>query len=135
MQHEEIGQRIKRRRESLNLSASDLAKRLSLSKATIHRYESGEIKNIKIPVIMAIAKELQVTAAWLLGKSSEMETPEGAELEERYRDVSRLIADTKVYLTIRNDLTMFGKTITDGDRRTIITILDLLLKLAEERYK
>lgn len=65
MERSIMAERIKQRREELNISVADLASRLSMSKATIHRYESGEIKNIKMPVIYSIARELDVTP-WMV---------------------------------------------------------------------
>lgn len=69
MPYAEIGARIKSRRKELGISAAELASRLSLSKSTIHRYENGDIANIKMPVAEKMAKELRVNILWLLGKS------------------------------------------------------------------
>lgn len=69
MRNEEIGLRIKSRRKELQISAVDLAAQTGLSKATIHRYESGDIKDIKLPTIEKMAKILSVNEMWLIGKS------------------------------------------------------------------
>lgn len=129
-----VGMRIKERREELNISVNDLAARLSMSKATIHRYENGEIKNIKVPVAMAIAHELKVSAAWLLGKTEHKQRYESQELAVRYKEITNVVQDLIVYLSFRTDLTLHGKTLSDGDRKSIITIFELLMKLAEQRY-
>ena len=60
MLNDEIGKRIKQRRADIGLSAQQLADRLDFSKATIYRYESGEIKAIKLPVIQKIADALNL---------------------------------------------------------------------------
>lgn len=73
MEYVDIGERIKKRRMELGVSAADLAESLSMSKATIHRYENGEIKNIKLPVIESIARELRANPLWLIGKSEQRE--------------------------------------------------------------
>lgn len=75
MTYAEIGVRIKGRRKELGMSATELASRLSLSKSTIHRYENGEIANVKMPVVEKMAKELRVNVLWLLGKSDIKEDP------------------------------------------------------------
>ena len=69
MTYEDIGKRIKTRRKELKISALELGDRVGLSKATIHRYENGDIKNIKMPVVEAMAQILKVNPLWLLGKS------------------------------------------------------------------
>lgn len=67
-----IGQRIKQRREELNMTQAELGAALWLNKSTIQRYETGKISKIKIPVIHAIAKHLNVDPNWLMGESNNM---------------------------------------------------------------
>ena len=45
------GQRIRTKRESLNMSATDLAKRVDISKQTLYKYENDIITNIPSDVI------------------------------------------------------------------------------------
>ena len=52
------GERIKQRREELGMSADTLAELTGKNRATIFRYEKGEIENVPIPVIGVIAKAL-----------------------------------------------------------------------------
>lgn len=73
MEYLEIGRRIKERRQEMSISASELADRLGMSKATIHRYENGDIRNIKLPVVESIARELRANPLWLIGKSDQKE--------------------------------------------------------------
>lgn len=47
MKNMEIGKRIRQQRKALNISVADVAAYTGLSKATIHRYENGEIKDIE----------------------------------------------------------------------------------------
>lgn len=134
MQDENVGKRIKERREELNISVADLAERLSMSKATIHRYENGEIKNIKVPVAMAIAHELKVSAAWLLGKTEHKQQYESQELAVRYKEITNVVQDLIIYLSYRADLTLHGKTLSEGDRKSMIAVFELLMKLAGQKY-
>lgn len=62
----EIGKRIKLRREQLGMSQEQLGKALCFNKSTIQRYENGKIASIKVPVINAIAKQLDVNPNWLI---------------------------------------------------------------------
>ena len=62
-----IGQRIKERRKELGLSADDLARRIGKSRATMFRYENGEIEKLSIDVAKPIAEALGLTLAALLG--------------------------------------------------------------------
>lgn len=65
----EIGLRIKQRRIELDLTQEELGNRLNLNKSTIQRYESGAISKIKLPVLQAIAKQLNVDPDWLALKT------------------------------------------------------------------
>lgn len=67
-----IGQRIKMRREQLSMTQEDLGAPLGFNKSTIQRYESGKIAKIKLPVIEAMAKQLEVDPNWLSLKTDDM---------------------------------------------------------------
>lgn len=67
-----IGNRIRLRREQLNLTQEELGAHLSLNKSTINRYESGEVKKIKLPILHALAKFLDVDPNWLALKTDDM---------------------------------------------------------------
>lgn len=62
-----IGRRIKERRKELGLSADALAQRIGKSRATVFRYENGEIEKLPIDVAKPIAEALGLTLAELLG--------------------------------------------------------------------
>ena len=68
----EVGRRIKQRRTELGITQEELGSKLHLNKSTIQRYESGAITSIKLPVIQAIAKQLNVSPEWLALKTDEM---------------------------------------------------------------
>lgn len=67
----EIGKRIKQRRIELDMTQEELGNRLKLNKSTIQRYESGAISSIKLPVLQAIARQLNVNPDWLALKTEE----------------------------------------------------------------
>lgn len=67
----EIGQRIKERRNELNMTLEQLASALDFNKSTMQRYETGKIGKIKLPVIQAIATVLKVNPEWLVLKTDE----------------------------------------------------------------
>ena len=71
-QNIQIGKRIQQRREELGLNLGDIAKEVGVAVSTIQRYEKGKIEKIKLPVIEAIAKALQVDPAWLLCQTDRM---------------------------------------------------------------
>ncbi len=63
----EISERIKKRRKELGISPEAIADALNVSRATIYRYESNEIKKLPISTIEPLAKILKTTPAYLMG--------------------------------------------------------------------
>ncbi len=62
-----IGDRIKQRRIELGMDADKLAEKTGKSRATIYRYEKGDIENLPITVLKPIADALRTTPAYLMG--------------------------------------------------------------------
>ncbi|MFR4987353.1 MAG: helix-turn-helix domain-containing protein [Lachnospirales bacterium] len=66
-----IGQKIKQRRLALNMSADELAEKLNKHRATVYRYESGDIEQLPISILEPLADALQVDASYFLSNSTE----------------------------------------------------------------
>lgn len=62
-----IGQKIKRLRRQLNMSVDDLAEKLGKNRATIYRYEKGDIENLPLDVLEPLANALNTTPGYLMG--------------------------------------------------------------------
>jgi len=62
-----LKENIKNRRLELNLTLEDVSKKLSISKPTLQRYESGVISNIPSDKIERLATILETTPAYLMG--------------------------------------------------------------------
>lgn len=58
---------IKTRREQLGITLADVAKHVGVSEATVSRWESGEIVNIRRDKIAKLSEVLKVTPAYLMG--------------------------------------------------------------------
>lgn len=135
MGYEDIGARIKKQRKSLDMSAADLAARLSMSKATIHRYENGDIQNIKMPVIMSMSRVLKCNPAWLLGKTDHKHRNDNGDSEERYMELANLFGDLRVYLDVRQDLQCNGKPLKEDDRRAIEAAFTVIWTMVSSKYE
>lgn len=72
----EIGHRIEHRRKQLGLTLDDIASDIGVARSTVQRYEKGSIEKIKLPVVEAIARVLDVSPAWLCCKSDNMYAPQ-----------------------------------------------------------
>ena len=125
MSYEDTGKRIKSRRKELKISASTLADRIGLSKATIHRYENGDIKNIKMPVLESMAEVLKVNPLWLIGKSS---IKDGHTSYDICTELDKMLRDLLMF----DDLVCHGKQITPELRGKLILALQILRSSLDE---
>lgn len=62
-----IGSRIKQRRCEIGMSVEQLAEALGKNRATVYRYENGDIENLPTTILEPIAKALCTTPAYLMG--------------------------------------------------------------------
>ncbi|NMM62353.1 helix-turn-helix transcriptional regulator [Clostridium sp. P21] len=62
-----MNEKIKNRREELGFTLQEVGDYLGVSKATVQRYESGEIKNLKLESIEKLATILKVSPSYLMG--------------------------------------------------------------------
>ena len=62
---------IKNRRIEIGATLEDIAKIVGVSKATVQRWESGNIANIRRDKIVKLAKALNVSPAYLMGWEEE----------------------------------------------------------------
>ena len=69
-----FGERLKQRRLELKMSAEELAKTIGKNRATIYRYEKGDIESVPIDVLEPLANALDITPAWLMGWDSETDS-------------------------------------------------------------
>ncbi len=61
------GQRIKKRREELLISQTELARRVGITKHTLYKYENDIITNIPSDNLEKIAKALDVSPSYIFG--------------------------------------------------------------------
>ncbi len=67
--------RIKERRLTLGMTLMEVANRLGVKEATMQRYESGEIKNIKHETIVKLAEIFHCSPAYLMGWEESQPVP------------------------------------------------------------
>ncbi|MEZ3435685.1 MAG: helix-turn-helix domain-containing protein [Lachnospiraceae bacterium] len=68
-----IGARIKQRRLEIGMSVEELASALGKNRATVYRYENGDIENMPTPILEPIAQILNTTPAYLMGYEDNLE--------------------------------------------------------------
>ncbi len=61
-----LGENIKKRRKELDLSVDDLAKAINKNRATVYRYENGDIESLPIDILVPLSQALRVSPADLM---------------------------------------------------------------------
>lgn len=74
-----LQERIKERRTALGFTLLEIADLLGVKEATVQRYESGEIKNIKHDTIVELSKIFKCTPQYLMGWSDMINEPTSIE--------------------------------------------------------
>lgn len=90
-----LNDRIKSRRLDLGLTLLQIADKLAVKEATVQRYESGEIKNMKYETIVQLSNILKCSPSYLMGWTDDMqmEKPSGnRELSEGEIEMLKLFS-------------------------------------------
>lgn len=84
------GQRIRQRREELNIGQTELADKLKISKQTLYKYEADIVTNIPSDKIEEIARALDCTPDYIMGWNDN----EGYYInEETAKEAQRVFSD------------------------------------------
>ena len=87
-----IGDIIRNRRKELNMTQEDLATLVNTTKATVSRWESGDIHKMKRPMMAALAKTLGIDPMIFLQRE-EVLMPDEDRLVTAYRQASEEIKE------------------------------------------
>lgn len=132
-----IGERIKQRRLELGYTADTLAKMLNKNRATIYRYENGDIENMPIDVLEPLAKALNTTPAYLMGWQEPHQAKQTVLSSKNERDIQKRLQSILNDLDSNAALSFYnGDQELDDDTRELLRIsLEQSVRLAKERAR
>ena len=110
-----IGEMIRNRRKELDKTQDDIARAVGVTKATVSRWESGDIHKMKRTMIRDLARELQLDPM-LFFRREEVLFPDEQEIIDAYR-----AADELTKAMVRRALGIAEKN--DSSESEISTIL------------
>lgn len=120
------GERLRARRKELGISANDIAEALGVSRATIFRYEKGDIEKLPGSILEPLSKILHTTPAYLMGWESE--SPEKQGVFERTTDqlssgysASQLTTDKALSRAIDQYYTL-----SEREQKLVLDLIDAL---------
>lgn len=105
-----LNKRIKEQRLQCGFTLLEVANRLGIKEATMQRYESGEIKNIKHETVLELSRIFNCSPAYLMGWEEKEEIP-----AETDRD---------------NEIINMFSTLTDEEKKSV---LDYILFVISKR--
>ena len=62
-----VGERMRKRRKELKISAEAVAEKIGVSRSNVYRYEKGEIEKMPTEVLIPLSEILKTTPAYLMG--------------------------------------------------------------------
>ena len=131
-----INERIKEQRQNAGLTLAQVAEKLNVKEATVQRYESGEIKNIKHEIISKLASIFNCSPAYLMGWEDNKATELSPKAE---KDIKKALGETLNVLENSQDALMFdGEPLDDETRELLKSSLEnsmrIAKKIAKEKY-
>ena len=100
-----IGEIIRDRRMELNMTQEDLAKAVDTTKATVSRWESGEIQKIRESMIRKLCAVLQISPM-IFFQREEVLMPDEAKVIDAYRIANEGIRQSvRILLNVKEEKT------------------------------
>ena len=107
-----IGKNIEQARKQAGLTMEELAKKIGVTKATIHKYESGNITNIKYDRIIDLANACGVNPEVIMGWENQKETADNIKVLMKDPSLKRLVS--------------YYVKASDKDKEALISFMELL---------
>lgn len=92
----ELKDLIKNRRIAIGKTLEDVGKEVGVSKATVLRWESGEIKDMRRDKIVALARALDTTPAYLMGWEDQADAMDPKQLSNVYFRFAKEAQDNNI---------------------------------------
>ncbi|EFC05620.1 peptidase S24-like protein [Bulleidia extructa W1219] len=118
-----VGERIRKRRIELKLSPEDLGNKIGKDRATIYRYEKGEIENLPVGIIAPLATALHTTPQYLMGWE---EDPNLTERDNDLDNISDFLFENGYRLSCENYDDDYFLIKKDGETVNSFFVGDLL---------
>ena len=91
---------LRTRRKALGLTLEEIAQATGVTRATVQRWESGGIRNVRYDKLSKLAKILEVTPAYLMGAAEEKDSSQ--EVEE-YLDELKNRSEMRMLFSVSRD--------------------------------
>lgn len=126
-----VGDRIRKQREILGITQTELAEKVNISKQTLYKYETNIVTNIPSDKIEKLAKELNVSESFLMGW--EETSPNYLYTDEATNFMIRItkLAKDKVFVERMNKY----MSLTSDNRKSIDDMIDFMYEKEKKDEK
>jgi len=128
------GDRIRQRRTEMRLTQADLAQRVSVSRVAVSQWENGDTKSLKQEHLVAVARVLGVTVAWIVHGDADGDAAHGPTASVERASLSRTDAASGILVpgpSLSPGLSVRSEVLSDG---AVTPLGDLALVVAR-RYE
>lgn len=129
------GERLRARRKEIGISADDVAKALGVSRATVFRYEKGDIEKLPGSMLEPLARVLHTTPAYLMGwEENETTSTSNASITLTAKDERDIAHDLENALSKLSDdsaLMFDGEPLDDETRELLRISLENQFRMAK----
>lgn len=119
------GNRIKERRVLLNISADELAEAVGKNRATVYRYENGDISTIPLGTFKKIADYLNTSIVYLMGMTDD---PTPLRISQ---DSPAFTPEEKEDMRYRSDLLDAVRDLKSEGRKHVLDTARFLVRLGQ----
>lgn len=110
-----LGEKIRQARIQADLTLEELGKACGVGRATMYKYESGDITNIPMNRLTAIADKLGVSAGWLAGWQNDQDAK------------PKMYKVLPIDVTMENILIAWDHDLNDAGKQKLLEYLSDLL--------
>lgn len=139
MADQRLNQRIKVLRQRQGMTLRELSKKAGVTEATISRWETGRIANMRRDKIAALAEALGTTPAYLMGLTDDpqdISAKTGVSLTSKdQRDIEDILAAARQQLENEEGLMFDGKPASPEAVESILAAMEVGLQLAKQKNK
>ncbi len=125
------------RRKELGLTMKQVAEAVGVSEATVSRWESGQIANMRRDRIGTYAKVLQVRPTFIMtGEPESPETQKAPTLNKKdERDIAKTLEQLRETLENEEGLMFYGDPMSNEAKESILAAMKLGVQAAKLKNK
>ena len=125
------------RRKELGLTMKQVAEAVGVSEATVSRWESGQIANMRRDRISTYAKVLQVRPTFIMtGELDSPETQKAPTLNKKdERDIAKTLEQLRETLENEEGLMFYGDPMSNEAKESILAAMELGVQAAKLKNK